>query len=95
MTEALLCYANTKCRVLKKFPAEIALGRCLKDFYPRQVSSLLPSPENLLSVPVKDKFQEKIRKDAGLRWSEHSKVLQPLQLGVWVQLQNLKGSHPL
>ena len=95
VTEALLCYANTKCRVLKKSPAEIALGRCLKDFYPRQFSSLLPRPENLLSGPVKDKFQEKIRKDAGLRWSEHTKVLQPLQLEDWVQLQNLKGSHPL
>ena len=52
VTEALLCYANTKCHVLKKSPAEIALGRCLKDFYPRQVSSLLPRPENLLSGPL-------------------------------------------
>ena len=95
VTEALLCYAYTKCRVLKKYPAEIALGRCLKDFYPRQVSSLLPSPETLLSGPVKDKLQETTREVAGLRWSEHSKVLQPLQLGDWVQLQNLKGSHPL
>ena len=95
VTEALLCYANTRCRVLKKSPAEIALGRCLRDFYPRQASSLLPRPENLLSGPVKDKLQEKIRKYAGLRWSEHTKVLQPLQLGVWVQIQNLKGSHLL
>ena len=59
VTEALLCYANTKCRVLKKSPAEIALGRCLKDFYPRQVSSVLPRPENLMSGPVKDKLQER------------------------------------
>ena len=95
VTEALLCYANTKCHVLKKSPAEIAFGRCLKDFYPRQVSSFLLSPENLMSGPVKDKLQEKIREDAGLRWSEHSKVLPPLQIGQWIQMQNLKGSQPL
>ena len=34
VTEALLCYANTKCRVLNKSPAEMAFGRCLKDFFP-------------------------------------------------------------
>ena len=61
VTEALLCYANTKCRVLNKSPAEMAFGRSLKDFFPRQVSSLLPIPANLLSGPVKDVLQEKIR----------------------------------
>ena len=45
--------------------------------------------------PVKDGLQEKIIEDGGLRWSEHSKVLPPLSIGKWVQLQNLKGSHPL
>ena len=95
VTEALLCYANTKCRVLKKSPAELAFGRCLKDFFPRQVSSLLPIPENLMSGPVKDRLQENIREDGGLRWSEHSKVLPPSHIGQWVQMQNFKGSHPL
>jgi hypothetical protein len=59
VTEALLCHANTKCRVLNKSPAKIAYGRCLKDFFPRQVSSLLPIPANLLSGEAKDKLQEK------------------------------------
>ena len=49
VTEALLCPANTRCQILNKSPAEIAYGRCLKDFFPCQVSSLLPIPENLLS----------------------------------------------
>ena len=34
VTEALLGYANTKCRVVKKSPAELAFGRCLKYFFP-------------------------------------------------------------
>ena len=29
VTEALLCHANTRCRILNKSPAEIAYGRCL------------------------------------------------------------------
>ena len=95
VTEALLCYANTKCRVLKKLPAELSLGRCLMNFFPRQVSSLVPFPANLMSGTEKDRLQEKIKLDAGQRWSEHTKVLQPLNVGEWVQLQNLKGSHPL
>ena len=95
VTEALLCYANTKCRVLKKSPAEMAFGRTLKDFFPRHVSSLLPIPDNLMSGPVKDVLQEKIRKAGGQKWSEHTKVLQPLVAGQWVQLQNLRGNHPL
>ena len=60
VTEALLCHANTKCRVLNKFQAEMAYGRCSKDFFPRQVSSLMPIPANLLSGEVKDKLQEKL-----------------------------------
>ena len=81
--------------MLNKSPAEMAFGRCLKDFFPRQVSSLMPIPANLLSGPVKDKLQEKIREAGDKRWSEHTKVLPPLNVGEWVQLQNLKGSHPL
>ena len=56
---------------------------------------MLPIPENLLSGPVKDELQVKKREEGGLRWSEHSKVPPPLNIGQRVQLQNLKGSHPL
>ena len=95
VTEALLCHANTKCRVLNKSPAELAYGRCLKDFFPRSVKSLLPIPANLLSGEVKDKLQEKIRSEGGQRWSEHTRVLPELKIGDFVQIQNLKGRNPL
>ena len=49
VTQALLCHANTKCIVLTKSPAELAYGRCLKNFFPRKVNSLLPIPDNLMS----------------------------------------------
>ena len=55
--QALLCHANTKCKVLKKYPAELAFGRCLKDFFLRNVDSLLPIPENLMTGEVKDKLK--------------------------------------
>ena len=34
VTMALLCHANTKCRILNKSPAEIASGRCYRIFSP-------------------------------------------------------------
>ena len=49
----------------------------------------------MLSGAVKDKLQEKIREAGDKRWSEHTRVLPPLNVGEFVQLQNLKGSHPL
>ena len=85
VTEALLCHANTKCRVLNKSPAEIAYGRCLKDFFPRQVSSLLPIPAILLSGEAKDELQEKNRAEGDKRWSEHTRVLPELKIGDFVQ----------
>ena len=48
-----------------------------------------------MSGPEKDKLQERIRKEAGDRWSEHTRPLKPLQIGDFIMLQNLKGSHPL
>ena len=41
------------------------------------------------------KLQENIREEGGRRWSEHTKTLPELKIGQWVQLQNLKGNHPL
>ena len=44
-----------------------------------------------MSGEVKDELQGKIREDGGKRWSEHTY----LKEGDSVQLQNLKGRHPL
>ena len=48
-----------------------------------------------MSGDVKDKLQMKIREAGGAKWSEHTRKLPPLEIGSWVQLQNLRGSHPL
>ena len=95
VTQALLSHANTPCKVLKKSPAQLAFGRCLKDFFPRNVESLLPIPKNLMSGEVKDKLQGKIRAHGGKIWSEHIRILPELQKGDTVQLQNFRGRHPL
>ena len=42
ITQALLSHANTPCKILKLSPAQLAFGRCLKDFFPRNVESLMP-----------------------------------------------------
>ena len=91
----MLCHANTKCKVLQNSPDELAYGRCLKDFFPRSVASLLPIPANLMSGEMKDKLQGKIRADGAKRWSEHTRVLPELKIGNFVQIQNLRGRNPL
>ena len=73
----------------------MANGRTLKDFFPREVSSLLPIPENLMTGEVKDILQKKIRETGGAKWSKHTRKLPPLEIGSWVQLQNLRGRYPL
>ena len=48
-----------------------------------------------MSGEVKDQLQWKIRADGGKRWSEHTKSLPDLQKRDTVQMQNLRGRHPL
>ena len=79
VTQALLSHANNPCKVLKKSPAQLAFGRCLKDFFPRNVENLLLIPDNFISGEVKDKLQGKIRADGEKRWSEHTRILPELQ----------------
>ena len=95
LTQAVLSHANTPCKVLKKSPAQLAFGRCLKDFFPRNVESLLPIPENWMSGEVKNRIQGKIRVDSAKRWSEHTRALPELQKGDTVQILNFRGRHPL
>ena len=84
--------ANTPCKTLKVSPAQLAYGRTLKDFSPRNVESLMATPENLLSADAKEQRQKTIRSEAGSRLDLHNKTLDELKVGDHVQLQ---GRHPL
>ena len=59
------------------------------------METLTPIPENLLSADAKEQRQRKSRSEAGQRLDEHTKVLPELEVGDHVQLQNLRGRHPL
>ena len=63
VTQALLAHANTPDKTLKLSPAQLAYGKTLKDFFPRNVETLTPIPENLLSADAKEQRQRKIRSD--------------------------------
>ena len=95
ITQALLSHVNTPCKILKLIPAQLAFGCRLKDFFPRNVESLMPIPGNLMTAEAKDKLQGKICANAGKRWDEHTKVLSELQVGDTVQMQKLRGKYPL
>ena len=99
VTQVVLAHAKTqkrkKCRVLNKSPAQLSQGRVFKDFPPRNVSDLMPKPDNLMSGEVKGGLQGKVRANMGNRWSEHTKFLPELPMGDIVQMQNLVGRYPL
>ena len=95
VTQALLAHANTPCKTLGLSPAQLAYRITLKDFSPRNVETLTPIPENLLSADAKEQRQMKIRVEAGKRLDLHTKVLKELEVGDHVQIQNLRGRHPL
>ena len=95
VTQALLDHANTPCKTLGLSPAQIAFGMSLKDFFPRNVESLIPVPENLLSAVAEEQKQMDIRWEAGRRLDLHTKALKELDVGDSVQIQNLRGKHPL
>ena len=59
------------------------------------METLTPIPENLLSAEAKEQRQMKIRAETGKRLDLHTKVLEELEVGDHVQLQNLRGRHPL
>ena len=48
-----------------------------------------------MSAVVKEQKQIGIRSEAGRRLDLHTKVLEDLEVGDCVQLQNLRGKHPL
>ena len=85
---------NTLCKTLKLSPAQLAYGRTLKDFFPRNVETLTPFPGNWLSTDAKEKRQSKIRAEGGKRLDELTKALPDLEVNNHVQLQNLRGKHP-
>ena len=59
------------------------------------MESLIPVPENLLSALAKEQKQMEIRLEAGRRLDLHTKALEELDVGDCVQLQILRGKHPL
>ena len=89
ITQAMLAYSNTPCKILGKSPAQLAFGRRLKDLLPRSLESLVAVPADLVMK------QLEIRKKAGERLDLFTKTLPPLKMGDFVQVQNLVGHNPL
>ena len=54
ITQSLLAHANTPCMILEVSPAKISCRRSLRDFFPRNVKSLIPIPGNVLSDVAKE-----------------------------------------
>ena len=93
LTRALLQYKNTKDRDTGASPAELLLGRKLRDFIPAPTKRLLGQKWINLA-----KQREEALADRGARlkekWSQNTKALPELKPGDKVIIQNQLGNRP-
>ena len=100
LTRALLTYRNTPDRATDRSPAELLLGRQLRDFLPGSQ----PSPPLRNSSNLSQTWQDVARwremalssrsTKAQERLSEHARDLPELDIGTHVLVQNQNGNNP-
>ena len=84
-------YRNTPDCDSGKSPAPIVFGRALKDAIPVDIEKLKPSVEWMLSMDDREQALQGRQQKMGLKWSEHTKELQQLEVGCRVWVQNQTG----
>ena len=100
LTRALLTYRNTPDRATDRSPAELLLGRQLRDFLPGSESSPPLRNSSNLSQTWQDvaRWREKALSSrstkAQERLSEHTRDLPQLDIGTHVLVQNQNGNNP-
>ena len=77
---------------LRAEPCTNCIRPVFKGLFPRNVESLIPVPENVLSAVAKEQKQMNIRLEAGKRLDLHTKALKELDVADCVQLQNMWGN---
>ena len=91
VARALLNYRNTPDRDLGRSPAQIVFGRPVKDTMPMEKGRFKPSAEWLLQLDERERLLGSRHARAGMKWKEHTRVLQELEVGTRVQIQNQTG----
>ena len=93
LSRALLQYRNTRDRDIGKSPAEMLMGRQLRDFLPRAKEQLIGPAWQLLAQQREQALAERGAK-LKERLTQNTKTLKPLHSGERVAIQNQVGNFP-
>ena len=92
--EAILQYRNTPDPTTKMSPAMCVFGRPVKDLIPILPGKYHPHPTWRESLHLREEALRHRHMRHQDKWSEHTKILSPLQVGDRVWIQNQTGPHP-
>ena len=91
---AMLVYRNTIYPKTRTSPALILIGRPIRDPIPIPMGRYCPHSTWKEILAHREKALAKRHAREHERWSEHTRLLQPLKVGDRVYIQNLVGNHP-
>ena len=92
--KAMLTYRNSIDPETKASPALILFGRPIRDAIPIPLGRYCPHDTWRETMTFREKALAKRHSREHEKWAEHTQLLQPLQVGDHVYLQNLMGNHP-
>merc|ERR1712239_41281 len=90
---ALLQYRNTPDRDTGLSPAQVLFARKLRDAVPCNLRDLQLRPEWVLTREARERALARRHQTKEKEWSAHTKVLEELEVGTTVQVQNQTGPH--
>ena len=91
VANALLQYRNTPLRGINKSPAQLALGRQLRDTMPLPRQRYKVSPHWAQYLIQREKSMTEISERSKERYDEHARSLQQLDIGNRVRCQNVRS----
>lgn len=92
---AMLNYRNTPAPDTGISPAQCVFGREIKDLVPVHRNKYKPHPTWSETLDKREEAMRKRHLRMKEKWSEHTKILSPLQVGDHVRVQNQVGNSPL
>lgn len=91
---AIMQFCNTPMQDCRQSPAQIVYDRQLRDYLPAIHNKLEPLKDWSVTMEHKERLLAKRRETDGKRWSQGSKEMCELKVGMPVAIQNQTGNNP-